>query len=114
MFSDGTTFNSKVKAYQNALDLILQCIPIIEILCERNNSTKDRPEETVEDEAEDSIAAREEAAEEERLKDEEEKLVVLLEQRVQFILRSLTKLFLNKNPGCNKKEYVIFPKSIYT
>ncbi|XP_032675397.1 erythroid differentiation-related factor 1 [Odontomachus brunneus] len=99
----GTTFNSKVKAYQNALDLILQCIPIIELLYERNNATKDK-NETVDDEAEDDVAAREEAAEDQKLRDEEEKLIVLLEQRVQFILRSLTKLFLSKNPGCNKKE----------
>lgn len=89
----------------------MQCIPIIELLCERNDATKDMSKEEV-DEEEDDVAAREEAAEDQKLKEEEEKLVVLLEQRVQFILRSLTKLFLSKNPGCNKKEYVAF-KSIY-
>jgi len=45
---------------------------------------------------------------EQKVIDDEEKLVILLEQRLQFLLRSLTKLFLNKNSVHNKKEYVIY------
>lgn len=103
-FSDGTTFNSKLKAYQNGLELILQCKPIMEILCERDNATKP---ETLDNKTEDDNAECEKVAEEQKLMDDvEEKLIILLEQRVQFLLRSLTKLFLSKSPVHNKKEYV--------
>lgn len=78
----------------------------MEMLCERSNATKDKSKGAADSETEDDVVAREEAAEEQKLKDEEENLVVLLEQRVQFILLSLTKLFLSKSPGSNKKEYV--------
>lgn len=44
--------------------------------------------------------------EEDKMEEEEEKLVVLLEQRLQFLLRSLAKLCLSKNSGANKKELV--------
>ncbi|KOX80301.1 Erythroid differentiation-related factor 1 [Melipona quadrifasciata] len=39
-----TTFNGKLRAYQNGLQLILQCRPIIDILCERSGSPKQKVE----------------------------------------------------------------------
>lgn len=78
----------------------MQCIPIMQILCERNNVAEQKAKQVEE-------ADCEKVTEEQKLlDDDEEKLVVLLEQRLQFLLRSLTKLFLNKNPAHNKKEYV--------
>lgn len=85
------------------MELILQCKPILEILCERGNTTQ----KTLDNETEGNNAECEKVAEEQKLMDDdEEKLVVLLEQRIQFLLRSLTKLFLSKSPVHNKKEYV--------
>lgn len=81
----------------------------MEMLCERNNNaTKQKMKEATDDKTENDIAqgSGEETAEEQKLMDEEENLVILLEQRLQFLLRSLTKLFLNKSLGHNKKEYV--------
>ncbi|XP_036151294.1 erythroid differentiation-related factor 1 isoform X2 [Monomorium pharaonis] len=98
---NSTTFNNKLKAYQNGLELILQCMPIMEILCERSNATRQK---TV-DKTEDDNVEREKVTEEQKLIDDEENLVVLLEQRLQFLLRSLTKLLLSKSPVHNKKEH---------
>lgn len=78
----------------------------MEMLCERNNATRQKMEETTDNKVESDTTKREEVVEEQRLMDEEENLVILLEQRLQFLLRSLTKLFLSKNTGHNKKEYV--------
>ncbi|EZA54471.1 Erythroid differentiation-related factor [Ooceraea biroi] len=101
----GTTFNSKLKAYQNGLDLVLQCIPIIQILCERNNMAEQKTKEVTDNELKNDSAEHEKVVEEQKLIDGEEKLVILLEQRLQFLLRSLTKLFLSKSPVHNRKEY---------
>ncbi|KAH0944645.1 hypothetical protein HN011_004591 [Eciton burchellii] len=100
---NGTSFNSKLKAYQNGLDLVLQCIPIMQILCERNNMEEQKKEVTG-NELENDSTDHEKVAEQ-KVIDDEEKLVILLEQRLQFLLRSLTKLFLNKNSIHNKKEH---------
>jgi len=105
-FPDGTSFNTKLKAYQNGLDLVLQCIPIMQILCERNNMAEQK-KEIIDNELENDNIDHEKMAEQ-KVIDDEEKLVILLEQRLQFLLRSLTKLFLNKNSIHNKKEYVIY------
>lgn len=35
-FPDSTSVAAKIKALQNALDLVLQCAPILKIMCERN------------------------------------------------------------------------------
>lgn len=75
----------------------------MEILCERGNATRQK---TFDNKTEDDNAEREKVTEEQKLMDDEENLVVLLEQRLQFLLRSLTKLFLSKSPVHNKKEYV--------
>jgi len=109
-FLDGTTFNSKLKAYQNGLDLILQCIPIMEILCERGSTTKQK---AIDNKTEGDNAEREKVAEEQKLIDDEENLIVLLKQRLQFLLLSLTKLFRSKSPVHNKKEYVALLNSLY-
>lgn len=109
---NGTTFNSKLKAYQNGLVLILQCIPIMEILCERNNAAIQK-KEAIDNKIKDDSSERGKVIQEQKLMDEnpldenqiEENLVVLLEQRLQFLLRSLTKLFLSKSPVHNKKEH---------
>jgi len=93
-----------LKAYQSGLELILQCIPIMEILCERGNGTT---KQKILDKTENDNAEHEKVVEEQKLIDDEENLVVLLEQRLQFLLRSLTKLFLSKSPVHNKKEYVL-------
>lgn len=78
---------------------------MMEILCERNSTAKQN-KETTDDKVEED-RAQHEKAEEQKLMDEENQLVSLLEQRLQFILRSLTKLFLSKSPVHNKKEYVV-------
>jgi len=108
-FLDSTTFNSKLKAYQNGLDLILQCIPIMEILCERS-TTKQK---AIDNKTEGDNTEREKVVEEQKLIDDEENLIVLLEQRLQFLLLSLTKLFRSKSPVHNKKEYVALLNSLY-
>ncbi|KAL6263033.1 hypothetical protein P5V15_005829 [Pogonomyrmex californicus] len=111
---NSTSFNNKLKAYQHGLDLVLQCIPIMEVLCERTNSTK---QETVDNKTEDSNIKCEKVAEEQKLIEDDENLVLLLEQRLQFLLRSLTKLFLSKSPVHNKKEHETFAnlyKQCYT
>lgn len=83
----------------------------MQLLCERNNTEK--PEEKAKEatatinKLENDNGEREKVSEEQKLLDDEEKLVTLLEQRLQFLLRSLTKLFLSKSPVHNKKEYVI-------
>ncbi|KAK2586143.1 hypothetical protein KPH14_001413 [Odynerus spinipes] len=102
-----TTFNGKLKAYQNGLELILQCRPIMEILCEKNKVSKQKIESNVaaETDAISNPPEDEKTSEEQKLSEDDENLVVLLEQRLQFILRSLTKLLVNKNIATNKKEY---------
>ena len=100
-----TTFNGKLKAYQNGLELILQCRPIMDILCDKNNSQKQKIEcrrNAVSNKVTKDVLEEGKGSEEEKLIEDEERLVVLLEQRLQFILRSLTKLFVSKNS--NKKE----------
>ncbi|CAL7938419.1 unnamed protein product [Xylocopa violacea] len=101
-----TTFNGKLKAYQNGLELILQCRPIIDVLCDRNSSQKQKIDnanivcnKVAKESTEDG-----KGTDEQRLIEDEESLVILLEQRLQFILRSLTKLFVTKNSNSNKKE----------
>ncbi|GAB1869397.1 Erythroid differentiation-related factor 1 [Camponotus japonicus] len=108
---NGTTFNSKLKAYQNGLALILQCIPIMEILYERNNAIKEKLEETIDNKIENDSAECKKMTQEQKPVDEnpldenqvEENLINLLEQRLQFLLRSLNQLFF-KSPVYNKKE----------
>ncbi|XP_076758545.1 erythroid differentiation-related factor 1 [Xylocopa sonorina] len=101
-----TTFNGKLKAYQNGLELILQCRPIIDVLCDRNSSQKqkiDNANIVCNKVAKESIEDGK-GTDEQRLIEDEESLVILLEQRLQFILRSLTKLFVTKTSNSNKKE----------
>ncbi|XP_046431466.1 erythroid differentiation-related factor 1 isoform X1 [Neodiprion fabricii] len=101
-----TTFNSKLKFYQSGVDLILQCRPILEILHERNKGVKFQPDmsEVCDDKNEQKKSVVTEKTDDEKLTEEDEKLVVLLEQRLQFLLRSLAKLCIAKNPGGKKKE----------
>lgn len=85
----------------------------MEILCERNNAAIQK-KEAIDNKIKDDSSERGKVIQEQKLMDEnpldenqiEENLVVLLEQRLQFLLRSLTKLFLSKSPVHNKKEYV--------
>ncbi|XP_003701400.1 erythroid differentiation-related factor 1 [Megachile rotundata] len=104
-----TTFNGKLKAYQNGLELILQCRPIMDILRDKNNSQKQTigttNVNTNNKVSKDSVeGGKENTNDEQKLMEDEESLVILLEQRLQFILRSLTKLFVTKNSSSNKKE----------
>lgn len=86
----------------------------MEILCERSNAARQKTKEAIDNKIKDDNAERGKVTQEQKLIDEnpldenqvEENLVVLLEQRLQFLLRSLTKLFLSKSPIHNKKEYV--------
>ncbi|XP_031843039.1 erythroid differentiation-related factor 1 isoform X2 [Nomia melanderi] len=100
-----TTINGKLKAYQNGLDLILQCKPILDILCERNSSQKQKNESTngVNQKARKEITEGK-GNDDQKLLEDEESLVVLLEQRLQFILRFITKLFVTKNNNSSKKD----------
>lgn len=98
-----------MKAYQTGLQLILQCKPIIDILCDRNNSQKQKVENVNAVSTKIGKESFEEGKiDEQKLIEDEESLVILLEQRLQFILRSLTKLFVTKNSNNSKKEYVLF------
>ncbi|XP_015600984.1 erythroid differentiation-related factor 1 [Cephus cinctus] len=102
-----TSFNGKLKAYQNGLELILQCRPIIDILYEKNKAV--RPKDgaskiSAEIKIERNNFDEEKSVDEQKQTEDEGKLIILLEQRLQFLLRSLTKLCLSKNTGNNKKE----------
>nr|XP_033341580.1 erythroid differentiation-related factor 1 isoform X1 [Megalopta genalis] len=100
-----TSFNGKLKAYQNGLDLILHCRPIVDILCERNSSQKQKSESTNAINPKKGKETSEgKGNDDQKLLEDEENLVVLLEQRLQFILRSLTKLSVTKNNNSSKKE----------
>lgn len=77
----------------------------MEMICERNDSMKQKTDETTDTKVEHDIAqGSSENVIEEKDKDDDEKLVVMLEQRLQSLLLSLTKLFRNKSSGHNKKE----------
>ena len=81
-FSDATSPAAKVKAFQTALELVLQTQPILKLMLERAQAVRVTPN-----------SEKEENADEEA---EENSLVHLLEQRMQFVLRSLAKLCLSK------------------
>lgn len=99
-----------MKYYQSALDLIVQCQPILEILQEKNGSSSKMIESTANctgsdarSKAEDTYGKKETNAEDKKQGEEEEKLVLLLEQRLQYLLRSLIKLCLGKSePSVDK------------
>lgn len=78
------------------------------MLCERNGSPKQKVENvnTVSNKIGKDVIEEGRAVDEQKLIEDEESLVILLEQRLQFILRSLTKLFVTKNSNSSKKEYV--------
>ncbi|KAG7190566.1 hypothetical protein KM043_006659 [Ampulex compressa] len=100
------TFKGKLNAYRKGVELILQCKPIIEILCERNKTQKQEADTTiVSEEEKDTTDEEQTETEDQKLTEEEESLVILLEQRLQFLLRSLTKLFVTKNSGNSSKHY---------
>lgn len=84
-------FLGKLKAYQNGLDLILQCQEMLESLLDKNKINK-------------SVDKEDEIQKEADIDEETQKLIVLMEQRLQFLLRSLTKLCLGKNTVPNKKK----------
>lgn len=87
----------------------------MEILYERSNATKQKMEETINNKIENDSAECKEVTQEQKSVDEnpldenqvEEDLIVLLEKRLQFLLRSLNQLFFSKSPVHNKKEYVV-------
>jgi DNA topoisomerase IA len=91
--------------------LILQSKPIIEIIVERNKSIVNN-KENENFQIKIDINKSEETSEKKETKnsgrkkliEDEEGLVILLEQRLQFILRSLTKLCIMKTAGNQKKE----------
>ncbi|XP_012254661.2 erythroid differentiation-related factor 1 [Athalia rosae] len=99
-----TTFNSKLKFYQAGIDLILQCRPILDVLHDRNKGIKLKTDKSEVCDNQTDILLKNDKSEEEKLSEEEEKLIVLLEQRLQFLFRSITKLCLAKNPGANEKK----------
>lgn len=97
----------KLKAYQNCIELILQTKPIIEAIVERirishNKETEKTLEKGTHNGKNSDIKTNN--SEENKELEDEENLVILLEQRLQFALRSLTKLYLGKNSGNQKKE----------
>lgn len=79
----------------------------MDILCERNSSQKQKNESTngVNQKARKEITEGK-GNDDQKLMEDEESLVVLLEHRLQFILRFITKLFVTKNNNSSKKEYV--------
>ena len=89
----------------------MQCKSVIDIIIERNknivkkgnlNSVRSCDNKVVN--KNNTIEDKKECNDEKNQIEEEEKLVTLLEQRLQFVLRSLIKLFLNKSSGNQKKE----------
>ncbi|XP_014205550.1 erythroid differentiation-related factor 1 [Copidosoma floridanum] len=110
-----SSYNSKFKAYQTCLELIIQSKPMIDIIVERHKSavnnteteTKNKKLDKQEKSGGDNKEKNGESEEkrtEKKLVEDEEGLIVLLEQRVQFVLLSLTKLHLNKNTNNQNKE----------
>ncbi|XP_058791779.1 erythroid differentiation-related factor 1 isoform X2 [Phymastichus coffea] len=102
-------FNQKLKSYQNCIELILQSRPIIELIVDRNKASHNKKHEkpldkTTDKEKNNDNNIKEHNSEENKEIEDEENLVILLEQRLQFILKSLTKLCISKNSSNQKKE----------
>lgn len=99
-----TLFQNKLKAYQSALDYILQCNTLI---VQKNILPKiDNKQQSTKSDA--THNCDNSLIEEQDQNQEEEKLVLLLEQRLQNCLKSLTKLCLGKcvNSSCStNKQY---------
>ena len=94
--------------------MIIQCQPIFDIIREKNGATEKAIEgaegsaiETTENNTLQDYDKRKELDAEEKSQGEnEEKLIALLEQRLQYLLRSLTKLCLSKNSETDKTSIV--------
>ncbi|CAD6239249.1 GSCOCG00008661001-RA-CDS [Cotesia congregata] len=120
-----STFTKKLKAYQSGLDLILETTPMLEIMIEKHKDNKikfdgnkenlevmngeNKNKYSEEDKENQEVKLRnlkkesEEEIEENQQNEKEENLIVLMEQRLQYLLKSLAKLCIDKN--VNKKEY---------
>uniref|UniRef100_A0A6V7IA57 Erythroid differentiation-related factor 1 n=1 Tax=Bracon brevicornis TaxID=1563983 RepID=A0A6V7IA57_9HYME len=100
-----TTANNKIKSYQDALDYIIECKLVFQHLSIRNNPDQRMNEidqqfsSIIEDNTINSTSQNQQ-------QEEEMKLLQLLQQRLQFCLKSLTKLCLAKNNSfTTQKEY---------
>ncbi|XP_066598751.1 erythroid differentiation-related factor 1 [Prorops nasuta] len=100
-----TTFTGKLKAYQNGVELILQCKPMVEMLLEKHKSIVQKTEKEYEECRKRNDTEEEKVNDDSKLTEDEETLIMLLEQRLQFLLRSLTKLLVTRSSSCNNKEY---------
>ncbi|OXU32038.1 hypothetical protein TSAR_004336 [Trichomalopsis sarcophagae] len=117
-------FHVKLKAYKNALELILQSRPIIKNIIERNRSIVNKQkyitkqeEVDKQNQVDNSIENEKMISDEKKQITEEQKIIVLLEHRLQLILLSLTKLYANKSSANQKKEgdrTVAFYKKCYS
>ncbi|KAL1122745.1 hypothetical protein AAG570_003072 [Ranatra chinensis] len=84
-----TSNSTKLKSLQSALNFIVECKPILLIMEERNRVLPAKTSNPQLDSAMDEMELAE--------REEEEKLTTLLEQRLQFILRTIIKLILTGN-----------------
>lgn len=110
-FSGAFTSSGKVKYYENALELLVEATPIIKIISERDMKFYDIESEAKTDEEE--YLKNFEKKEEGGSKSESENELNLLgyfEQRLQFILMSLTKLTMSKNE--NRRGCVLITRSV--
>ncbi|KAK6638651.1 hypothetical protein RUM43_006918 [Polyplax serrata] len=86
----------KVKYYENALEILLECSGVLQIISERDLRFYDEGDTKVDKTGEDSPEAKTEL-------ENELTLLGFFEQRLQFILLSLTKLTMNRShpkKGC--------------
>lgn len=80
----------KVKYYENALEILLECSGVLQIISERDLRFYDEDDSKVDKTGEDSPEAKTEL-------ENELTLLGFFEQRLQFILLSLTKLTMNRS-----------------
>ena len=103
-------FNVKVKAYRSGLDIILQCQPVINIFCEKRKNDSQMIENAnlnsshVTNDSSIQNTENDQVTEEKKQIVDEESLINLLEQRLQFVLRSLIKLYRNNKTTGNHKK----------
>ena len=106
-FSATTTVSSKVKFYKAGLDIIIQCRPAIENMCQKNQDDSEVKDDTKlnPSNVKNDVDVKEKENEQVKEIADEGILISLLEQRLQALLQSLCKHYLGaKSTGNTKKE----------
>ncbi|XP_034944634.1 erythroid differentiation-related factor 1 [Chelonus insularis] len=116
-----SNYNAKIKAYQSALEYMLQCESILKELIEKFKEIKQEKEtreinkstDNTNNITEENSSDKDNIDEEDKLNEDEEKLIQLLEQRLQNVLKSLTKLCLGKHNTANSKKEIENMTNVY-